>query len=86
MDYTPGAVQKSDKDPQICHKNSSKPGTAYISYNTLPGWDVAGNLKDLLMWHTQQFPDPESKTQQAGALLKFILDTLENDNSAYAHG
>jgi methyltransferase-like protein len=38
------------------------------------------------MWHIHAIEEVETKTQQAGAFLKFILDALQNDNTPYAFG
>lgn len=73
-----------EKILKICQENLTKNGIAYVSYNTLPGWHIAESLKDLLMWHTYNIEDPELKSQQIGALMKFILDSFKDDNHPYA--
>ncbi len=68
----------------ICKKNLSPNGTAYISYNTLPGWNMVSTVRDLMLWHTQNFKDPMERAKQARGVLKFITDGLQNDQSPYA--
>ncbi len=69
---------------KICNQNLSKNGVAYISYNTLPGWNMMNNIRDLMLWHTQNIEDPKTKVKQARSILKFITDGLEEDKSPYA--
>lgn len=69
---------------EICKNNLSPQGIAYISYNTLPGWNMVNSVKDLMQWHTQSITDPALKAQQARTVLKFISDGLHEDQSPYA--
>lgn len=69
---------------QICHDHLTPKGIAYISYNTLPGWNMAKNVRDLMQWHTKSFKTPGEKVQQARAVLKFLTDGLKDDKSPYA--
>jgi len=73
-----------DKILNICQKNLTKNGIAYISYNTLPGWNMVSSVRDLMMWHTRNIAEPDKKAQQARAVLKFISDGLEETNTPYA--
>lgn len=70
---------------KICNQNLSKNGIAYISYNTLPGWNMMNNIRDLMLWHTQNIEDPTAKVKQARNILTFITDGLEEDQSPYAN-
>lgn len=73
-----------DKIMKICHEALSKNGIAYISYNTLPGWNMVNSVKDLMSWHAKNFADPATKAQQARSILKFISDGLQEEKSPYA--
>lgn len=69
---------------QICQDHLTPNGVAYISYNTLPGWNMAKNVRDLMQWHTKNITDPATKVQQARSILKFLTDGLKEDQSPYA--
>lgn len=69
---------------KICNQNLSQNGIAYVSYNTLPGWNMMNNIRDLMLWHTKNIEDSMSKVRQARSILKFITDGLEQENSAYS--
>lgn len=69
---------------QICKESLKPNGIAYISYNTLPGWNMMTSIRDLMLWHTQAIEDPQNKIAQARMILKFITDGLAEDISPYA--
>jgi len=73
-----------DKILQICHEHLTPNGIAYVSYNTLPGWNMVNSVRELMLWHTQSIQDPMLKAQQARSVLKFLVDGLQEDNSSYA--
>lgn len=77
--------QVREKILEICNKNLDKEGIAYISYNTFPGWNMVNSVRDLMMWHTKNIPEPENKAKQARMILKFITDGLKDDPSPYAN-
>jgi len=70
--WVPDAVQ--DKILEICHDNLSPKGVAYVSYNTYPGWHVQGMVRQMMLYHTQQFGGSVQQIEQAKALLKFLVD------------
>lgn len=76
--------QVREKILQICRENLSEHGVAYISYNTLPGWNMINSIRELMSWHTKNIQDPFAKAQQARGVLKFIADGLQDDNSPYS--
>ena len=73
-----------DKIFEVCSKNLSSEGVAYISYNTLPGWNMIRTIRDMMLYHTQQFNAPEEKVSQSRILLNFINDALTGSESPYA--
>lgn len=48
--WVPPAVQEKILD--ICARQLTKNGIAYVSFNTLPGWRLRGMVRDLLLHHT----------------------------------
>lgn len=73
-----------DKIFEICNKNLSENGIAYISYNTLPGWNTVRTVRDMMMYHAKGFVSPLDKVAQARALLAFVKESLEGQDTPYA--
>jgi methyltransferase-like protein/SAM-dependent methyltransferase len=66
---------------EICDQNLTEKGVAYVSYNTYPGWHFRGMIRDMMLYHTAQFPDPGAKVVQARALLDFLSNAVPADNA-----
>lgn len=69
----------------IMRNNMSDQGVGYVSYNTLPGWNMVLSVRDMMKFHALGFATHAEKAQQARLLLKFIVDGLQNDTSPYAN-
>ncbi len=80
--WVPDFVQ--DKIFEICNKNLSPNGIAYISYNTLPGWNMVRTVRDMMMYHAKGFVSPQDKVAQARALLAFVKESLEGQDTSYS--
>jgi methyltransferase-like protein/trans-aconitate methyltransferase len=65
----------------ICQNNLAPNGVAYISYNVLPGWHFRGMIREMMLYHTAQFSEPNQKAQQARALIDFLVSAVPNDNT-----
>ena len=78
--WVPAPVQQ--KILQICQEQLEPNGVAYISYNTYPGWRMRGMIRDMMVYHTRQFEEPQERVDQARALLKFLAESTDQ-NSAY---
>jgi len=68
---------------EVCSRNLSDHGVAYVSYNTLPGWHMHGMIRDLMRFHAMGFPDAGKRVQQARAMLDFLAQTVPKDNNPY---
>lgn len=69
---------------EVCRKNLSANGVAYVSYNTYPGWHMREMVRDMMRYHTGQLPDPGSQVTQARALLDFLsTNALRTQDNAY---
>ncbi|WP_375332476.1 MULTISPECIES: methyltransferase regulatory domain-containing protein [unclassified Candidatus Tisiphia] len=73
-----------DKIFEICNKLLNPDGIAFISYNTLPGWNMQKTIRDMMMFHSSTFTDNHSKIQQARLLLDFVNDSLEGSDNSYS--
>ncbi len=77
--------QLQKKIIKICKENLSENGIAYVSYNTMPGWASVKAMREMMIYHTKRFTEPQQKSEQAKLLLKFIKDSLKDYNkNAYA--
>ncbi|MEI8194795.1 MAG: methyltransferase regulatory domain-containing protein [Phycisphaerae bacterium] len=66
----------------ICAKNLAPRGVAYVSYNTYPGWHARGAIREMLWYHTEQFPEPQERIRQARGLLAFLASSLLNQENS----
>ena len=73
-----------DKILEISSKLLTPQGIAFISYNTLPGWNMVNTTRDMLMFHSSTFTNAHDKLTQAKLFLNYINDALDNSNSPYA--
>lgn len=73
-----------DKILEISSKNLSPSGVAYISYNTLPGWNMIRTIRDMMRYHAKGFVNPKDKVVQARALLSFVKESLEGQDTPYS--
>jgi methyltransferase-like protein/SAM-dependent methyltransferase len=70
---------------EISKKRLSPCGIAYVSYNTLPGWNIVRSLREMMLYHTARFETPERKVSEARGLLHFLKDaTSGSKDKAYA--
>lgn len=80
--WVPNAVQ--EKILKICRQHLSPQGVAYISYNTRPGWNMRSVIRDMMLYHTQQFEDPGIRVTQAKALLEFLADAVKGQKTLHS--
>lgn len=66
-----------------CQKNLKEYGVAYVSHNTLPGWNMAKSIREIVRFHTENYYIPAEKSHQARLLLSFLKDNIPDKNSPY---
>jgi methyltransferase-like protein/cyclopropane fatty-acyl-phospholipid synthase-like methyltransferase len=79
--WVPAAVQ--DRTLEICRRNLTPRGVAYVSYNTYPGWHLRGAARDLMRFHTEGGAAPAERVRQARAILDYAVENLPRPNTAY---
>jgi methyltransferase-like protein/SAM-dependent methyltransferase len=79
--WVPAEVQQ--KILQICRDLLSPQGVAYVSYNTLPGWNMRGTIRDMMCYHAAKFSAPGERINQSRALLDFLAASVPPENNAY---
>ena len=68
---------------EICAENLAHNGVAYVSYNTLPGWNVVKTIRDMMLYHGQYFNDPAERVLEARRMLKFAADNIQEATGPY---
>jgi methyltransferase-like protein/2-polyprenyl-3-methyl-5-hydroxy-6-metoxy-1,4-benzoquinol methylase len=79
--WVPREVQ--EKILRICSERLSAQGVAYVSYNTHPGWRMRGLLRDMMLYHSRKFADPQQQIDQARALIQWLAETLASESTPY---
>jgi SAM-dependent methyltransferase/methyltransferase-like protein len=77
--WVPDAVQ--DKILDICARNLTPNGVAYVSYNTYPGWHQRGMVREMMNFHTREFADPRQRVEQARGLLDFLIEGYPKESN-----
>lgn len=76
-------VEVQEKILQIANERLRPQGIAYVSYNTYPGWHMRGMLRDMMLFHTRQFSETQTRIEQARALVNFLADAVPADDGPY---
>ena len=77
--WVPAPVREKILD--ICRRNTTPQGVAYVSYNTYPGWHMRGMIRDMMLYHASHFAEPLTKVGQSRALLDFLAETEQPDQA-----
>lgn len=80
--WVDGAAQ--EKILTICKHNLSAKGIAYISYNLYPGWFMQRIIRDLMIYHTAQFANMETKIKEAREILRLVTQMHQQQDTPYA--
>jgi methyltransferase-like protein/2-polyprenyl-3-methyl-5-hydroxy-6-metoxy-1,4-benzoquinol methylase len=79
--WVPANVQ--EQILRICSQTLSENGVAYVSYNTNPGWRMRGLLRDMMLYHTRKFDDPNTRIGQARALVEWLTESVASQTDPY---
>lgn len=74
-----------NKIMQICRENLAEQGIVFMSYNTLPGWNMVKSIRDMMKYHVQSFNSPQEKATQARSILQFILAGIKDHKTPYSN-
>ena len=69
---------------EVSKKLLNKNGLAFISYNTLPGWNMINSVRELMVYHSENFGNVHDKITQSRAVLNFIQESLDGQNTPHA--
>jgi methyltransferase-like protein/SAM-dependent methyltransferase len=81
--WVPTPVQ--EKLLQVCQQNLAPQGVAYISYNTYPGWNMMGSMREAMLYHARFATSPQEKAMQARAMLDFLIQAVPSEDSAFGN-
>ncbi|MFT5527332.1 MAG: methyltransferase-like protein/cyclopropane fatty-acyl-phospholipid synthase-like methyltransferase [Pirellulaceae bacterium] len=80
--WVPPQVQ--ERILEVCRDQLTPSGIAYVSYNTYPGWHMREMIRDMMCYHVDRIEGNEpKKIQQARALLQFLTESVDSQDSAY---
>ena len=82
--YSWVADEVKDRLLRICARALAPEGVAYVSYNVLPGWGLAGSLRVMLRAELAQVPDPRAHAPRLLAALERAL-TGQTGQGALLH-
>ncbi|BDC50319.1 hypothetical protein F183_A26350 [Bryobacterales bacterium F-183] len=72
-----------DKVLQICQDHLAPQGIAYISYNAYPGCHIRQMWRDMMVFHTRQFTEPNDKVQQAKGMMNLVANGCTRQDPAH---
>lgn len=50
-------------------------GIAHISYNALPGWQLVGAMRDMMLYRTREIGDPDQRAEAAREFIAFLAES-----------
>lgn len=68
---------------QICQRHLAPQGIAYISYNAYPGCRIRQMWRDIMLFHTAQFDDPQDKVDQARSIVQLVAHGTQREDAAH---
>lgn len=57
---------------RVCRENLAPQGIAFVSYNAYPGNRLREMIREMMLFHTHGFSEPNEKIEQARALAGFV--------------
>jgi SAM-dependent methyltransferase len=75
--WVPHVVQQAIL--RICQQNLVPNGIAYVSYNTKPGWNYRGSLRDAMLYRASQFSHPSERIAEVKKLLEVLANELKGE-------
>jgi methyltransferase-like protein/SAM-dependent methyltransferase len=79
--YSWVAPEIQDAILAACQRLLSPNGIAYVSYNTLPGWNMIRSVRDLMLFHTASMHDDSGRFGEAKAILDFFARNAAGEES-----
>lgn len=67
----------------IVERHLAPQGIAYISYNAYPGCHIRQMWRDIMLFHTAQFDEPQDKIDQARSIMHLVAHGTSRDDAAH---
>jgi SAM-dependent methyltransferase len=67
----------------LCHLHLAPQGIACISYNTYPGCRIRQMFRDMMLFHTAQFDNPQDKIEQARSIVQLVAHGTQREDGAH---
>ncbi|MCC2646882.1 MAG: seryl-tRNA synthetase [Rickettsiaceae bacterium] len=80
--WVPEIVRK--KILEVSKENLSPDGVAFISFNTLPGWNIASTARELMRYHSKNFSGIKEQIEQAKSILVFTREATSINGDYYS--
>jgi len=68
---------------KLCDACLSENGIAYVSYNTLPGWNASKTVRDMLLYHDRSFSEHDERILEAQRMLNFVSENITEATGYY---
>ncbi|PCJ29351.1 MAG: hypothetical protein COA94_01790 [Rickettsiales bacterium] len=69
---------------EVSKKLLTENGLAFVSYNTLPGWNMVNTVRELMLYHSAGFDNIQDKILQSRAALNFLQSSLDGQDTPHA--
>lgn len=69
---------------EVCRELLVPNGVAFISFNAYPGCHLRAIPREMMRYHTENVPEPDSKIAQARALMQFVAQCQSADDEISA--
>ncbi len=76
-------LEVREKILEICNRNMTPDGVAYVSYNTYPGWHMIKLLRDMMLYHTRGIEKPHQRAVEAKNFLEFLSKSVSGSNTPH---
>lgn len=80
--YSWVSPQVQAKILDICSRQLSPQGVAYISYNVYPGWHARAAVREMLLHHTRDLQDPAARVKAAREFIAFLAASTPGGESS----
>jgi SAM-dependent methyltransferase len=80
LSWVPADVQ--ERILELCSAHLAPQGIAYISYNTYPGWHIRSVIRDMLIFHSQQFEEAKTRITESKKIAGFYAKAVRSVDSA----
>jgi methyltransferase-like protein len=65
----------------LCRELLAPNGIAYVSYNTLPGWNSRFSLREMMLFHSRNADTTQQKITQSLEMLRMLAKGLPDNSS-----